>query len=163
MVIDLVNGGGWDSPVEARITRVDGSRMEGYRFSKGWASDQKVFFAAEFSIPVTSLEVITDGQSAQDSGRGRRVYARASLDAAAGVPVYVKVALSPTSVENAWANMAAELPGWDFGGCVEAARQAWKSALFFKRFPSYFRHLLKNCTQCWPGTPKCAGLFCCLC
>lgn len=54
VVIDLVNGGGWDSPVEARITRVDGSRVEGYRFSKGWASDQKVFFAAEFSIPVTS-------------------------------------------------------------------------------------------------------------
>ena len=129
VVIDLVNGGGWDSPVEARITRVDGSRVEGYRFSKGWASDQKVFFAAEFSIPVTSLEVITDGQSAQDSGRGRRVYARASLDAAAGVPVYVKVALSPTSVENAWANMAAELPGWDFGGCVEAARQAWNGEL----------------------------------
>lgn len=146
VVIDLVNGGGWDSPVEAQVTRVDGSRVEGYRFSKGWASDQKIFFAAEFSVPLSSLEVIADGVSSSDeglsgeqaaeggntacgNGRGRRVYARASVDVRSGEPLYVKVALSPTSVENAWANMAAELPGWDFEGCVEAAREAWNREL----------------------------------
>lgn len=142
VVIDLVNGGGWDSPVEAMVTRVDGNRVEGYRFSKGWASDQKVFFAAEFSVPLSSLEIIADGVSSAvagqgtdsvavsgESGKGRRVYAMASVDVAPGEPVYVKVALSPTSTDNAWANMAAELPGWDFEGCVGDAREAWNREL----------------------------------
>ena len=41
----------------------------------------------------------------------------------------VKVALSPVSVEGAKANMAAELPGWDFEAAKAAARTAWNQEL----------------------------------
>ena len=44
-------------------------------------------------------------------------------------PVYVKVALSPTSIENAKLNMQTELPGWDFEGTIVQADQAWEKAL----------------------------------
>ena len=55
------------------------------------------------------------------------IYARANVDAKK--PVFVKVALSPTSIENAKLNLQTELPGWDFEEAVAQADQAWEKAL----------------------------------
>ncbi len=123
VVFDLVNGGCWDQPTEAKIAMVNDTVVEGYRFSTGWASDQRVYFVAEFSQPVTSFDVIEADNS------GKKIFARASLDAQKGTPVYVKVALSPTSIENARLNMQTELPGWDFSQCVADADEAWNKEL----------------------------------
>ncbi len=46
-----------------------------------------------------------------------------------GTPMLVKVALSPTSAENAKKNMKAELSGWDFDATVQAANDAWNKEL----------------------------------
>ena len=128
VVFDLQNGGCWDSPTKAYINKVDDKTIEGYRYSSGWANDQRVFFVAEFSEPITSLDVIVDrGEAVADKGEGKIVYARANVDAQK--PVYVKVALSPTSIENAKLNMQSELPGWDFEGTIAQADQAWEKAL----------------------------------
>lgn len=128
VVIDLQNGGCWDSPTEAYIQKVGDKTIEGYRYSTGWANDQRIYFVAEFSQPLTSVDVIVDrGEAVADTGKGKVVYARANVDAKE--PLYVKVALSPTSIENAKLNMQAELPGWDFEGTVKAADQAWETAL----------------------------------
>jgi putative alpha-1,2-mannosidase len=109
IVFDLQNGGCWDSPTEAYINKVGEKTIEGYRYSAGWANDQRVFFVAEFSEPITSLDVMVDkNEAVLDSGKGKIVYARANVDAQK--PVYVKVALSPTSIENAKLNMQTELP-----------------------------------------------------
>ena len=36
----------------------DGKALRGYRFSRGWASDQKIYFYAEFSEPFDSLTIL---------------------------------------------------------------------------------------------------------
>lgn len=41
----------------------------------------------------------------------------------------MKVALSTTGVEGAKANMATEVPGWDFEGIRTAAKADWNSYL----------------------------------
>ena len=128
VVFDLQNGGCWDSPTKAYIAKTGEKTIEGYRYSTGWANDQRVFFVAEFSQPITSMDVMVDrGEAVADKGEGKIVYARANVDAKE--PVYVKVALSPTSIENAKLNMQTELPGWDFEGTINAADQAWEKAL----------------------------------
>jgi predicted alpha-1,2-mannosidase len=43
--------------------------------------------------------------------------------------IYVKVALSPVSIENAKLNMQTELPGWDFEQTIAAADKAWNKEL----------------------------------
>ena len=129
VVFDLENGGCWDKASEAYISRINDTSIEGYRYSKGWANNQKIFFVAEFSQPITSFEVITDGQSSTDNGKGRFVYGRANLDVNANKPVYVKVALSPTSTANARLNLQTELPGWDFEATAVQADKAWNEAL----------------------------------
>ena len=128
LVIDLQNGGCWDSPTEAQIRQIDDRTVCGYRFSKGWADDQRVFFYAEFEKPVKSLKIIADGQELEGTEAiARVIYARAEVDAAE--PVMMKVALSPTSTEAARKNLEAELPGWDFEAVCRQADEAWNSEL----------------------------------
>jgi predicted alpha-1,2-mannosidase len=129
VIIDLENGTGWDSPVEGHVARVDDRTVAGYRFSSGWARDQRVYFVAVFSRPFRALHV-SEGNSPRpgDAWTGRRVYARVDLDDD-DEPLLVKVALSPASVENAAMNLQAELPGWDFDRTVDRARDAWDEEL----------------------------------
>ena len=130
IVIDLQNGGGWDRATEASVFRISDTMLGGYRYSRGWANDQRIYFVAEFSQPVISLDFATDGDIfTPDSCRGTIVYAWANIEARADNPVYVKVALSPVSTDNARLNLKAELPGWDFDRCVTRADSAWNSEL----------------------------------
>ena len=43
--------------------------------------------------------------------------------------IFIKVALSPTSVEGAKKNLAVELPGWDFENAKLAAEEKWNTEL----------------------------------
>ncbi|MBR0111937.1 MAG: GH92 family glycosyl hydrolase [Bacteroidales bacterium] len=128
IVLDLENGGCWDSLTEASIAEVRDAKgritgLEGYRFSSGWAQRQKVFFRAEFSRPAERV-------TREPGRRGGDAYARYQLGKTAeGEEILVKVAISPVSVEGAQRNLAAELPGWDFGKVRAAARKAWNREL----------------------------------
>jgi len=130
IVIDLQNGGCWDSPVEGYARLVDNRTIEGYRYSSGWASDQRIFFHAEFEKPVKSVTWIADGQLVNGTEvKAKVVYVRADIDTTSGEPVMMKVALSPTSMEAARENMLSELPGWDFESTCRRADEAWNTEL----------------------------------
>ena len=116
IVFDLENGGCWDKATDTRIEAEGNDALKGWRFSRGWARNQKVFFYAKFSKPFESVENI--GQ-----------YARVNFDLAEGEKIMLKVAISPVDIDGAKANMAAELPGWDFEKTREAARNAWNREL----------------------------------
>ena len=124
LVFDLENGGCWDSVTDAgfEVVKDDAGLVKalgGYRFSRGWANNQKIFFWAEFSRP-----------SEQFSIAGNPNYGYYGLGKTdEGEQVLVKVALSPVSIEGAKANMAAELPGWDFEAVKADARAAWNKEL----------------------------------
>ena len=124
VVIDLENGGCWDRVTEAGILeKVEDASgnviaLGGCRHSTGWARDQKIFFWAEFSRPAKELST------------ERGLYTRYALGSTEeGDQLLIKVALSAVSVEGAKANMAAELPGWDFEEVKVDAREAWNSEL----------------------------------
>ena len=116
IVFDLENGGCWDKATDTRIEAEGNDALKGWRFSRGWARNQKVFFYAKFSKPFTGVE---------NAGQ----YARVNFDLAEGEKIMLKVAISPVDIDGAKANMAAELPGWDFEKTREAARNAWNREL----------------------------------
>lgn len=128
VVIDLENGGNWDEPMDASVRKVSETKLEGYRLSKGWANDQRIYFAVELSSPLTQVEVIADGKSLPDENKGKVLYARAGVNPTNGEPIYVKVALSPTSIEDAWANMS-ELTDFDFDRVRKEAKEKWQNEL----------------------------------
>lgn len=129
IVFDLENGGNWDRATEAFITKVSETEIEGYRYSTGWAKDQKVYFAARLSQPMSGLTVVADGASMEGQGEGQIVYGRIDLPLTEGGEVMLKVALSYTSTEGAWKNMEAEGQSWDFGAVHAEAKSLWNSEL----------------------------------
>ena len=133
LVFDLENGGGWDRAVDCGFEVVKDAEgrvtaLGGHRFSTGWARDQKIFFWAEFSRPA---EAFTEAENPRKAnGILSPLYGYCTLGhTEPGEQVLVKVALSPVSIEGARANMAAELPGWDFDATRQAAREAWNQEL----------------------------------
>ena len=114
IVIDLQNGGCWDRASEVKMEQTSDTRIEGYRHSRGWANDQKVYFVADFSRPIDKFELV-----------GNKMYGRAAFATKDNEQIYVKVALSPVSIEGAKANMEAELPDWNFKRTIAAAEKAW--------------------------------------
>ena len=132
VVIDLEHGIGWDSPTDAVVVQENDSVVSGYRFSKGWALDQRIYFVAHFSKPISKFELVeTAAASVHDKkDTSKKVYGQAFFDKTkAGEEIFVKVALSPVSVENAKKNMDAELSGWDFDKTVADANDAWNEEL----------------------------------
>ena len=119
LVIDLQNGGCWDASTETFMEAEGNNRVVGYRYSKGWAKNQRIFFVAEFAKPFDSFEL-----------KGKNdMYGRASFGTTAGEEVLLKVAISPVSIEGAKLAMQTELPGWDFAATREAAVAAWEKEL----------------------------------
>lgn len=130
IVFDMVNGGCWDKTTEAVIRVVNDSTVSGYRYSKGWADDQRVFFRAEFSRKFDNVEfIVNDSVKDGDMAKGAQLFARVNFAAGNQEPVYMKVALSPTSEEGAQLNMQAELSGWDFEKTIADAKAAWNKEL----------------------------------
>lgn len=130
IVFDMVNGGCWDKTTEAVIRVVNDSTVSGYRYSKGWADDQRVFFRAEFSRKFDNVEfIVNDSVKEGDMAKGAQLFARVNFAAGNQEPVYMKVALSPTSEEGAQLNMQTELSGWDFEQTIADAKAAWNKEL----------------------------------
>lgn len=130
IVFDMVNGGCWDKTTEAVIRVVNDSTVSGYRYSKGWADDQRVFFRAEFSRKFDNVEfIVNDSVKEGDMAKGAQLFARVNFAAGNQEPVYMKVALSPTSEEGAQLNMQTELSGWDFEKTIVDAKAAWNKEL----------------------------------
>ena len=130
IIIDLKEGIGWDLSVKTFIRRVNDSTVEGYRYSKGWAPDQRIYFTAVFSRPFRSFAVYEDSVAIQgDSLTGRRVKGVASFVTREGEKIEIKVGISPVSMANALSNIQAETPRWNFDQVAAAADRAWNGEL----------------------------------
>ena len=130
--LDLEQGIGWDKATDVRAFQQDATTICGYRFSKGWANDQKVFFVAEFSRPVDMIgrHTVAIEQTATEkiisAGNDSHWSIRFTAD---GEPLLVRVGLSAVSMNGARANLKAEQPGWDFQRTVADAGRKWEEQL----------------------------------
>lgn len=129
IIVDLGEGIDWDEPTETMLKAVDARTIEGYRYSRGWAKNQKIYFRAEFSKDM-DIRVLTENvyrSRAKDSLQVHK--AVLSFSTRANEAVEVKVGISYVSTANAAKNMANELPGWKFGKTVKKAQQLWNREL----------------------------------
>lgn len=128
VIIDLQEGIN-DQTTEASIEKVDDSTFFGYRYSRGWAKDQRLFFAIRTSAPIHAFSVYdADTLLAGKKALGKAVKGLFSF-AEAPALLQLKVGISPVSVENALDNIGAEVPGWDFDGVVGQADEKWNREL----------------------------------
>lgn len=131
ILINLDAGIGWEGEKEGQITIENDSVVSGYRYSMGWAKNQKIYFTAKFSQPVAEFR-LADSTSVKEgrSITAPRAYAELIFrDSKQPQDIFVKVAISPVSVANAKLNMEKEASGWDFAAARQAADAAWNEQL----------------------------------
>lgn len=129
IIIDLVHGIGWDAVTEGLVIQENDTVVSGYRHSKGWANDQKIYFTAIFTKPMKDFRLDIQVRKTKDREERKYTFAQLLFDTKANEEIYAKVALSPVSVENAKMNLAAELPDWDFERTIADADAAWNKEL----------------------------------
>lgn len=130
LLVDLSFGMGWDAPTDTYLKKINNTTFLGYRFSKGWAKNQQVYFAIILSEPSTKFDLY-DSTQLLNKSEGNSKYLKAAIffDATKNQNIKIKVGLSPVSSENALKNIVAEIPDWNFNAVVEAADQKWNSTL----------------------------------
>lgn len=119
----------WDFTKDSYIEVVDSQTIQGYRFSDGWARDQRVYFRTRFSRPFDAVHV--DSAAVMKGGKriGTSLIARFDFKTQQGEQLVVSTALSGVSMEGAARNLIAEVPDDNFDTCLQAARRQWNESL----------------------------------
>lgn len=128
VVIDLGFAINWDKALKTGITIEDEYTISGYRYSKGWASNQKVFFIAKFSKPISESVLTTDKQIVTTKNTEREnTSVQLFFDPKNSTELFVKVALSSVSVASAKDNL--DDPKINFDETKTKASSIWNTAL----------------------------------
>jgi len=129
VIIDLGEGSA-DRPTETYLKKIDDTTFEGYRFSSGWARDQREYFTLVISKPVKDF-ILYDGGNKHDSDelKGEFVKGFLEFETKKNEEIYVKMGVSTVSSENALENLNAEIPHWDFDKVKLEAENKWNQEL----------------------------------
>ncbi|MEH0157593.1 GH92 family glycosyl hydrolase [Limibacter armeniacum] len=132
VVMDLGFAINWDGPYDTEIRVEAPTIVSGYRFSKGWAANQQVYFVMEFSKPIKSYKLVEGTSLANENAQSvmaAKTKGQFFFDVEADEEVLVKVGLSTVSVEGAKNNLAKENPDWDFETIKNKAFKLWDKEL----------------------------------
>ena len=128
VVIDLGFAINWDKALKTKITIEDEYTISGYRFSTGWAKNQKVFFVAKFSKPISTHKIFIDGNSVEGNlGEGAKTAVQLFFIDNESNELQAKVALSSVSIENAKGNL--NEGDFKFEDIKVDAENTWNTAL----------------------------------
>jgi len=129
VIIDLGFAINWDKTTASQIKIVDENTISGYRYSTGWAKNQKVFFVTKFSKPITKFNLVQDGKNTNTKEiKGEKTFAQLFFDASTGIELQVKVGLSSVSIENAMNNIGSH-KNFDFNAVKDKAEVEWNNNL----------------------------------
>ncbi len=130
VVVDLSHQINWDKPTQSGIQVVNDTLICGFRYSTGWAKDQRVYFAIAFSKPYKSLQIADSSQTiTTPTYDGKRVMALAQFgNAGSDNTLTVKTGISSASIAGAIKSLS-EVHGKDFDEIKTLAQSAWEKEL----------------------------------
>lgn len=115
IILNLKKAMNWDATKETHVEVVDSVTIQGYRYSDGWARDQRIYFRTRFSRPFATMQI--------DS------LARFYFNTQAGDQILVNTAISGVSMEGAARNLQAEVPDNDFDKYLAQTKANWNKQL----------------------------------
>jgi predicted alpha-1,2-mannosidase len=129
IIIDLGEGSA-DRPTDTYLRQINDTLFEGYRFSSGWASDQREFFSLVVSKPVKDFIIYNNGRKVKASEK-KGVFLKGFLEFSTkkNEVIYLKMGVSPVSSSNGLDNLMTEIPGWDFDRVLKDAEYKWNKEL----------------------------------
>jgi predicted alpha-1,2-mannosidase len=144
IVVDLQHGyegGGEQLVASAELTRRAADTLAGGRVTNAWGNGRHCYFAMQFSKTPDRVVFYQDDEEffGDDVKPGDQVVGRTikginlkavlHFKTAANEQILVKTGISGVSAEGAAANLAAEIPGWDFDGVRREARAKWAAQI----------------------------------
>ncbi len=138
IVLNLAKAMNWDATVDTHVEIIDSVTIAGYRYSNGWARNQKVYFYSRLSRPFDAAVVDT---VAIDGG-GAGLVLHLAYNTVSGDKITVSTALSSTGIYGARKNLLTEVPDDDFDRYRGEAVERWQKQLSAIRVVSDDRDLL---------------------
>jgi len=129
--LDLGYSKNWDDPTETFIKIMDDHTICGYRYSTGWAKDQRVYFFTQFSKPIAKSFLIKDSAYIKILNEviGKTTRAIFQFDLKTNSELLIKTGISSVSIENAKLNLENDIENWDFNKLKSAATFQWNKEL----------------------------------
>ncbi|HEX3569503.1 MAG TPA: GH92 family glycosyl hydrolase, partial [Acidobacteriaceae bacterium] len=116
-------------PVLDADVRIGGKDLIlGGRRVNRWAPHREIYFATQFSVAPTSVQIYSDNQPVKQSvAHGKNL--KVVMQFPTATKLLAKTGISMVSAENALANLNAEMPEWDFDGTSVRAKEKWQREL----------------------------------
>lgn len=131
IVLDLSYSVNWDSATQTALNIVNDSLVTGYRYSTGWAKDQRIYFALSFSQPFKEV-IVADSTTIIAEKRaeymGRQIKSLFEFSMNDQETVLVKSGLSSASIDGALKSLQ-EIQDWDFDAARRTAEKLWEKEL----------------------------------
>lgn len=134
IILNLDKAMNWDRTINSDARAISPTQITGFRYSDGWARNQKVYFTTKLSRPAAHIErtatpyILSKGQVGKSVGHGvilRLYYNKVR----AGESITLCTALSGVSEAGALKNLQAEAPHTDFNRYRQAATHRWDKRL----------------------------------
>ncbi|MGM8362167.1 GH92 family glycosyl hydrolase [Flavobacterium sp. ARAG 55.4] len=128
VILDLGYAINWDKAVKTAVSIEDKHTVSGYRYSTGWAKNQKVFFVAKFSKPISEYFLANNHKAVDGiASEGEKTSAQFFFDTENTEELLVKVAVSSVSIANAKDNLDSD--DFDFDSVKKEAINSWNTSL----------------------------------
>lgn len=122
VVLDLQHR---DEVLESYFEKINDSTIAGYRYSKAWATKQKIFFYTVFSQPIQKLHMAENELSKSFSSRLHFSFEFINQDK----PILVRTGISGVDIDGAKKNLLAEASHTHFKTYVGQAKDLWDMEL----------------------------------
>lgn len=127
--LNLAKAMNWDETLDSYIEIVDSTTLRGYRYSNGWARNQKIYFYAKISKPFKNVVIDTVSIDKEGKRIGTGYVAQLNYTTKENEQVLVKTAISGVSMEGAERNWKQEAQENDFDFYLRKAKEIWNHEL----------------------------------
>ena len=127
IVLDLAHNARFHENIDLQVEVLDRTTIQGVKKTKGWATEQFIFFYAEFSKPFE--KVTLNDEEDITFAQGTDVKAYFIFNTEEREKILVKVGISAVSIDGAKANLEKELTSWDFEDTKSKAEKLWSDQL----------------------------------
>jgi len=129
--LNLKKAMNWDFTDDSFVEVLDSVTIRGYRFSKGWAKNQKVYFVSKFSKPFKKCQILPNDISPNHGfqTKGKGYVARFDYETIAGEEIVIRTAISAVDYDGAMRNLQKEAVDSDFEKYKKEATGRWNREL----------------------------------
>ncbi len=121
VILDLLHR---DEVLDAKIERISDTELSGFRFSKSWADDQRLYFILKTSHPFNDVL-----QSPPKQGMPGAQKIALNFINPNNEPIFIKIGISAVDVEGAKKNLEAEIGNQTFEQVKKTAQDFWEKQL----------------------------------